>query len=125
MAGSETVLVVEDDTEVRRLIREILSARGYRVLESTKGEDAVRMVRSFADPVHLVVADVILPETSGPEVVRRVKEWKPGIRALYISGYTHDAVLRHGLMESGVTFLSKPFLPEALARKVREVLDGK
>jgi signal transduction histidine kinase len=123
--GSETVLVVEDDGEVRRLICGILRGKGYRVLESTKGDEAIALARSHAGPVNLVVADVILPEMSGPEVVRHLAERKPEIRALYISGYTDEAMLRHGMLDSGVAFLSKPFLPEALVRKVREVLDGK
>ena len=120
--GSENVLVVEDDGEVRRLICEILRAKGYNVLESTNGEEAIRIARSFHGALPLVVADVILPEMSGPDVVRQVKEAKPGIRAIFISGYTDEAVLRHGMVDPGVTFLSKPFVPEDLARKVREVL---
>jgi two-component system cell cycle sensor histidine kinase/response regulator CckA len=121
--GRETVLVVEDDPEVRRLIGGILRARGYHVIESTKGEEAIRFAHTLPDPMQLIVADVILPEMSGPEVVRRVKEARPGIRALYISGYTDEAVLRHGTLEAGAIFLSKPFVPEALAGKVREALD--
>jgi two-component system cell cycle sensor histidine kinase/response regulator CckA len=74
--------------------------------------------------VQLVLADVILPQMSGPDIVRGVKQHKPEIRALYISGYTDEAVLRHGMLDKGVTFLSKPFLPDVLAKKVREVLDG-
>jgi two-component system, cell cycle sensor histidine kinase and response regulator CckA len=124
MNGSETVLVVEDDPEVRRLICEILRSRGYRVLEGANGEQAFELARSCPDPVPLVVADVILPEMSGPEVVRQLAGWQPGIRALFISGYTDEAMLRHGMLRSGVMFLSKPFLPDDLARKVREVLDG-
>jgi signal transduction histidine kinase len=120
--GSETVLVVEDDAEVRRLICEILRAKGYHILESTKGEEAIQIARGFQGPLPLVVADVILPEMSGPDVVRKVREAKPDIRALFISGYTDEAVLRHGMVEPGVMFLSKPFVPEDLARKVREVL---
>ena len=122
--GSETVLVVEDDAEVRKLICEILRGHGYRVLETRTGDEAVQTARTFAGPVQLVLADVILPEMSGPEIVRGVKQHKPGIRALFISGYTDEAMLRHGMLEKGVTFLSKPFLPEVLAKKVREVLDA-
>jgi CheY-like chemotaxis protein len=124
MNGTETVLVVEDDGEVRKLICEILRAKGYQVLESTKGDEAIAIARTFQGPLQLVVADVVLPEMSGPDIVRRVQEAKPGIRALFISGYTDEAVLRHGMVEPGVTFLSKPFMPEDLARKVREVLSA-
>jgi signal transduction histidine kinase len=123
--GSENVLVVEDDPEVRQLICEILRAKGYQVLESTRGDEAIRIAQSFRDPLPLVVADVILPEMSGPDVVRQVREAKPGIRAIFISGYTDEAVLRHGMVEPGTAFLSKPFVPEDLARKVREVLIAK
>jgi CheY-like chemotaxis protein len=125
LQGSETVLVVEDDAEVRKLISEVLRIRGYRVLESTNGPEAIRLVQSDGTQVQLVVADVILPEMSGPEVVRHLLALKPGVPALFISGYTDEAVLRHGMLESDAAFLSKPFLPEALARKVRETLDGK
>jgi two-component system, cell cycle sensor histidine kinase and response regulator CckA len=124
MNGTETVLVVEDDPEVRKLICEILRARGYHVLETRTGDEAIQMARTHADPVQLVLADVILPQMSGPDIVRGVKQHKPEIRALYISGYTDEAVLRHGMLDKGVTFLSKPFLPDVLAKKVREVLDG-
>ena len=122
--GSETILIVEDDAEVRRLLCQVLRARGYRVLESTKGDEAIAAVESHPGPVELIVADVVLPGMSGPEVVRHVAQRKPGIRALYISGYTDEAVQRHGILDSGVTFLSKPFLPDALATKVRELLDA-
>jgi signal transduction histidine kinase len=124
LRGTESVLVVEDDPEVRQLIAEILGARGYRVLVSANGQEAIQMLQADPAPVELVVADVILPEVSGPEVVRQVTSLRPGIRALFISGYTDEAVLRHGLLEPDASFLSKPFMPEALARKVREVLDG-
>jgi signal transduction histidine kinase len=120
--GSETVLVVEDDTEVRRLICEILRAKGYRVLESAKGDEAIRLAQTFPEPVQLVLADVILPEMSGPEVVSHIRQARPGIPALFISGYTDEAVLRHGIVEPGGMFLSKPFMPADLARKVREAL---
>ena len=124
MNGTETVLVVEDDPEVRKLICEILRGRGYRVLETRTGDEAVQVAQSHQGPVQLVLTDVILPEISGPDIVKGVKQYKPGIRALYISGYTDEAVLRHGMLEKGVTFLSKPFMPEMLVRKVREVLDA-
>jgi CheY-like chemotaxis protein len=120
--GSETVLVVEDDAEVRRLICEILRTRGYQVLVSTKGDEALQLARSHAGPIELVIADVILPEVGGPDVVRQVQQLRPGIRALFISGYADEAVLRHGMVEPGMMFLSKPFMPEELARKVRDVL---
>jgi len=120
--GSENILIVEDDPEVRRLVCEILRSKGYQVLESTRGDEAIRIAGNFSGPLPLMIADVILPEMSGPDVVRKVKETRPGIRTIFISGYTDEAVLRHGMLEPGTAFLSKPFVPEDLARKVKEVL---
>jgi signal transduction histidine kinase/ActR/RegA family two-component response regulator len=123
LTGSESVLVVEDDAEVRHLICQILQAKGYDVLESTNGAEALRMAREFPGTLQLVVADIILPEMSGPDVVRLLRESTPGIRSLLISGYTDEAVTRHGIVDPGVMFLSKPFMPDEFARKVREALD--
>jgi nitrogen-specific signal transduction histidine kinase len=123
--GTERVLVVEDDPEVRRLVFEVLRARGYLVRACSSGDEALELTRSGGDGLDLIVADVILPGLSGPEVVRRIAQEIPGLRALFISGYSDEAVLRHGMLEAGMMFLPKPFLPEALAQKVREVLDGK
>ena len=123
--GAETILLVEDEARVRKLIADVLTARGYTVLEATRGEEAMRFCKTHDGPIDLAVVDVVMPELSGPDLVRQIAPLRPDIRLLYISGYTDEAIVRHGIPESGVPFLQKPFLPDALARKVREVLDSR
>jgi signal transduction histidine kinase len=125
ITGVETILLVEDEARVRKLIVDVLTARGYQVLEATRGEEALRLSRMHAGQIHLMVVDVVMPEISGPELVRQIKPVRPGTHVLYISGYTDEAIVHHGIPESGAAFLQKPFLPDALARKVREVLDSR
>ena len=125
VTGFEAILVVEDEARVRKLIVDVLTARGYRVLEATRGEDALRISRGHKGPIDLAVVDVVMPEISGPDLVRQLTHQRPKLRVLYISGYTDEAIVHHGIPESGTAFLQKPFLPDALARKVREVLDTK
>jgi CheY-like chemotaxis protein len=122
LSGRETILVVEDDARVRKLIVNVLRGRGYTVLEATRGEDAVRCVREHTGDLHLAVVDVVMPEMSGPELVQKLSAVVPHMRVLYISGYTDEAIVHHRIPESGAAFLQKPFLPEALAKRVREVL---
>ncbi len=123
LTGAETILVVEDETRVRKLIVGVLSARGYHVLEATRGEEAIRLCKEHSDAIDLAVVDVVMPEMSGPEFVRRIRPLVPHMRVLFMSGYTDEAIVHHGIEESGAAFLQKPFMPDALARKVREVLD--
>lgn len=123
VGGSETILLVEDEARVRRLICEILGMRGYRVLETANGEEALRISASYAEPIHLVLADVVMPEMSGPDLAKRILAVRPETRALFVSGYTDEAIVHHGILPSDAVFLQKPFLPDALLRKVREVLD--
>jgi two-component system, cell cycle sensor histidine kinase and response regulator CckA len=125
VTGVEAILVVEDEARVRKLIVDVLTARGYRVLEATRGEDALRISRAHKGEIDLAVVDVVMPEISGPDLVRQLTPQRPDLRVLYISGYTDEAIVHHGIPESGTAFLQKPFLPDALARKVREVLDIK
>jgi CheY-like chemotaxis protein len=117
------VLLVEDQPEVRELAREILEASGYRVLEAHDPAHAVRIAESEPEPVHLLVTDVVMPVMSGRELAERLKVLRPGTKVLYMSGYTDDAVVRHGVVERGVAFLQKPFTPDVLVRTVRTVLD--
>ena len=123
--GTETVLVVEDEDAVRALTRHILQHAGYTVLEAADGDEA-RAAGGGRAPgrSHLVVSDVVMPGSTGREVAERLAGRHPGIGVLFVSGYTDDAVVRHGVLHDKVNFLQKPFTPATLAWKVREVLDG-
>ena len=122
--GTETVLLVEDEPAVRRIARLALESQGYRVLEAESGEDAVGTADTHPGPIHLLVTDVVMPGMGGREVAEAVRRRRPGLPVLFMSGYTDDAVVRHGVSQSADAFLQKPFAPLGLARKVREVLDG-
>ena len=121
--GSETVLLVEDDEMVRQLTRRTLASRGYTVLAAAEGHDALRLVEGHQGRVDLLITDVVMPGMSGREVAQRVTAVRPAIKVLYLSGYTDDAIVRHGVLDPGVAFLQKPFTPDTFTRKVREVLD--
>ena len=121
--GAETILLVEDEQGVRKLIAGLLASRGYTVLEAERGEEALRLAATHGGSVDLAVVDVVMPEMSGPELVRQIGTVRPKMRVLYISGHTEEAIALHGLPES-VAFLRKPFVSDSLASKVREVLDG-
>jgi two-component system cell cycle sensor histidine kinase/response regulator CckA len=123
-AGSETVLIVEDETLVRMLLRTILKQAGYTVLEGQNGIDALAVFESHPGRIDLVIGDIIMPHMNGPELIERLTLLRPGLRYLYISGYTDDAILHSGALGSDAPFLQKPFTPSALLQKVREVLDA-
>jgi signal transduction histidine kinase len=120
--GNETILVLEDEARVRKLICEVLAGRGYHVLEAVRGEEAIRLAREHKGRIHLLLADVVMPEMSGPQALEQIRARHPNMKVLFMSGYTDEAMVHHGILDSGVPFLQKPFLPETLARKVREVL---
>jgi two-component system, cell cycle sensor histidine kinase and response regulator CckA len=122
--GTETILLVEDEDGVRRVARLALEARGYRVLAAEGGAAALRLLAGHSEPIDLLVTDVSMPGMSGRELVEAVRKERPGLRVLYVSGYTDDAVVRLGVREATDPFLQKPFTPAALANKVRSVLDG-
>ena len=122
--GSQTVLLVEDEAQVRHLVEKVLKANGYTVLVAATGPDAERVAGQHAGPIHLLLTDVVLPGLDGRQVAERLTAARPGIRVLYLSGYTDDAIVRHGVLEPGVAFLQKPFSPAVLGRKVRDVLDS-
>jgi len=122
LRGSETILVLEDEARVRKLICEVLAGRGYQVLEAVRGEEAVRIAAEHHGRIHLLLADVVMPEMSGPQALEQIRERRPNMKVLFMSGYTDEAMAHHGILDSGAPFLQKPFLPETLARKVREVL---
>jgi two-component system cell cycle sensor histidine kinase/response regulator CckA len=122
--ASETVLLVEDENAVRMLTRKILERYGYSVLEAGDGEAALEMARNHSKTIHLLLTDVVMPDVSGPDLAVRVRQIRPDVKVLFMSGYTDDAVVRHGILADGVHFLQKPFTPEALGRKVRGALDA-
>ena len=123
--GTETVLLVEDAAAVRAVTKQVLERHGYAVLEAPDGEAAVRLAQRHRGPIHLLLTDVVMPRVSGRELAEQLARVRPDTRVLYASGYTDDSVVRHGILESGTAYLQKPFSPESLARKVREVLDGR
>jgi PAS domain S-box-containing protein len=123
--GSETVLVAEDEEGVRALVRTTLVSYGYKVLEAREPGEALTIVERYAEPIHLLLTDVVMPHMSGKELAKRLATAHPEAKVLYMSGYTDNAVFLHGVLEAGTFFLQKPFVPSTLLRKVREVLDTK
>ncbi len=124
LEGTETILLAEDQPEVRSVARAVLERYGYRVLEARHGDEALRILRAHREPIHLLLSDVVMPLMSGPELARLVQLEQSGIRVLYASGYTDDAIVRHGVLDPGVAFLQKPVTPTALLRKIRALLDS-
>jgi signal transduction histidine kinase len=122
--GSETILLVEDDEEVRAVARETLEAAGYVVLPAANATEALGLTADGSPRIQLLVTDVVMPQVSGRELAERLAPTYQNLRVLYISGYTDDAIVRHGIVAKGTAFLQKPFTPGTLLRKVREVLDG-
>ena len=121
--GSETILLVEDDEEVRAVARDTLEAAGYVVLPAANATEVLGLTADGSRRIHLLVTDVVMPQVSGRELAERLVPAYQDLRVLYISGYTDDTILRHGVLAAGTAFLQKPFTPWALLRKVREVLD--
>jgi PAS domain S-box-containing protein len=122
--GTETVLLVEDAAAVRAVSKQVLERQGYTVLEAPNGEAALRLAQHHDGPIHLLLTDVVMPLLSGRQLAEQLARARPGVKVLYTSGYTDDSVVRHGVLEAGTAYLQKPFSPESLARKVREVLDA-
>jgi len=121
--GNETLLMAEDEDGVRVIVRYVLTSCGYNVLEARDGVEAMKVAEAHEGPIHLLVSDVVMPNLSGRELSERLTRVRPGLKVLFLSGYTDDAVVRHGVLESRVAFLQKPFTAAGLAQKVREVLD--
>jgi CheY-like chemotaxis protein/two-component sensor histidine kinase len=119
--GSETVLLVEDEESVRELVRQTLQSRGYNVLEAENGEAGLEVAANHSGTIHILISDVVMPGMGGRALAEQMKRAHPQIKVLFLSGYTEDAVIQGGL-ESGTSFLQKPFTLQALTRKVREVL---
>jgi len=122
-AGREHVLLVEDETIVRDLAQRVLHGLGYRVTAAESGLDALRRVESSGEPIDLLLTDVIMPHMSGRELHQKLCETRPGLRVIYMSGYTDNIIAPHGVLDPGTHFLQKPFTLEALSGLVRSVLD--
>jgi PAS domain S-box-containing protein len=123
LTGRETVLVVEDEDMIRDLIRHLLESHGYTVMTASRGEEAVDLAQRHAGPIDLLVTDVVMPGLSGRELADRLARSRANLRVLYMSGYTYNEIGRHGVLESDIAFIQKPFSPDGLMRKVREILD--
>lgn len=122
--GTETVLVVEDQAEVRKLAVQALERYGYRVIQAPSGDEALALSGSIADEIHLLITDVVMTGITGPELAGRVASTRPRMKTLYMSGYTESLVAQQGVLDGGIAYLQKPFTAGVLAKKVREVLDN-
>ena len=124
LAGTETVLVVEDDPVVRRLTESVLEGRGYRVLTAGNGPEALQTLKRHKDSISLLLTDVVMPQMSGRELADRLASQRPGTRIVFMSGHAEDAIVHHGVLEPGVTLIQKPFTPQSLLEKIRGALDS-
>ena len=125
LTGTETILLVEDEAMMRPLVNGILQKRGYRVLVAQNAEEALTLARQHDGPIHLLLTDVVMPVSGGPELAARLAASRPETAVLYMSGYTDDATVRHGLLERGLNYIQKPFTPSGLVQKVRQVLGSR
>ena len=117
-------MLVEDEELVRRVTGRILARHGYTVLEAVSGSDALVVSREHAGSIHLMLTDVVMPGMSGQELAEEVKSQRPTMKVLFMSGYTENAIIHHGVLDPDIAFIQKPFKYDTLARKVREMLDG-
>ena len=115
---------MEDESAVRQIAHMSLKAQGYTVLEADGGAEAIRTAQTYPGEIHLLVSDVVMPEMGGRQLLEVVRKYRPGLRVLFMSGYTDDAVLLHGVVGTTDAFIQKPFTPLGLARKVREVINA-
>ncbi len=124
LRGKETVLLVEDEESILALGKTILERHGYEVLASKNPNEALGMVKSYPGPIHLLITDVVMPEMNGKDLRCRLVEVMPGLKIIFMSGYTANVIAHHGILDEGINFLQKPFSVQTLLEKVRDVLDG-
>lgn len=122
--GTETILLAEDSESLRDMAREYLESIGYTVIEAASGTEALQRSNELAGAIHLLLTDIVMPEMNGRELADQIVHMRPEIKILFTSGYTDEAIVRHGVLEPGIAFIQKPYRPRALARKIREVLDN-
>ena len=123
--GSETILLVEDEEQVRNVARGILRRHGYTVVEAGSAGKALLLCEQHVGPIHLLLSDVVMPHMSGPELAKRLAQTRPEMKVLCMSGYTDDAAVRHGVIDAAFAYLQKPITVDTLTRKVRDVLDAR
>jgi len=122
--GAETILLVEDEDQIRRVANAVLTRAGYRVVEARRPSEAMQLFTRDMESVDLLLTDVVMPEMSGRQLAEKLASVRAGVRVLFMSGYTNDAILHHGVLAPGVSFIQKPLTPDNLLRKVRQVLDA-
>jgi len=123
LMGSETILLVEDESGVRELAYSVLKGYGYKVFKAASGEEAVSICNSLPNKIDLMLSDVVMPKMNGQQLSEYLKPRRPDMKVLFMSGYTDETILRYGVMQSTTAYLQKPFTPEGLGRKIREVLE--
>jgi DNA-binding NtrC family response regulator len=123
MAHGETILVVEDEVSILKLAKRILEDLGYTVITAGSPREALYLVAGYQEPINLLITDVVMPEMNGREMSSKLAELCPGLRTLFMSGYTANVIAHHGVLDEGINFIQKPFSTESLALKVREALD--
>lgn len=123
LRGSETILLVEDNEQVRETVYDILKQQGYTILRATGGEEAITTMASTDEPVHLLLTDVVMPDMNGKQLYETLSQTYPSLKVLYMSGYTNDIIVHHGVLDNGVQLIQKPFTNHSILSKVREVID--
>ena len=119
---AETILLVENEYALRELMRRFLEGSGYAVLNARDGDEALSVATAHPTPIDLLLTDVVMPRTSGPELTKRLAERRPSLKVIYMSGYTDETIVQHGILQPGIAFIHKPFTAEILDRKIRDVL---